>query len=205
MKIAVMGATGRTGRPLVATLLDRGHEVTALVRDPSKVAGSGITVVAGSSTDPDAMTALVAGADAVVSALGPTSKESDLHTQTAQILVDLLPAGARFVGISGAGIDVPGDQKGGRDKFVSKLLQTFGGGLAKDKATEYEVFAASDLEWTLARPPRLQDGAPTGSYYSDAHKPGRSTSLRRGDLATFLADCLEQHLFVRQAPFVSER
>ena len=151
------------------------------------------------------MTALVAGADAVVSALGPTSKESDLHTQTAQILVDLLPAGARFVGISGAGIDVPGDQKGGRDKFVSKLLQTFGGGLAKDKATEYEVFAASDLEWTLARPPRLQDGAPTGSYYSDAHKPGRSTSLRRGDLATFLADCLEQHLFVRQAPFVSER
>ena len=127
MKIAVLGATGRTGRPLVATLLDRGHEVTALVRDPSKVAGSGITVVAGSSTDPDAMTALVAGADAVVSALGPTNKESDLHTQTAQILVDLLPAGARFVGIGGAGIDVPGDQKGGRDKFVSKLLQTFGG------------------------------------------------------------------------------
>lgn len=203
MKIAVLGATGRTGQPLVATLLDRGHEVVALVRDPAKITDSRVGVVTGSSTDRDAMTQLIDGADAVVSALGPTSKESDLHTRTAQILVDLLPAHARFVGVSGAGIDVPGDQKGGRDKVVSFLIQKLGGDVVKDKPREYEVFAASELDWTLVRPPRLQDGVPTGSYYSDAHKPGKSTSIRRGDLASFLADCVEQNLYVRQAPFVS--
>lgn len=203
MKIAVLGATGRTGQPLVATLLDRGHEVTALVRDPAKLTNPAVTVITGSSTDREAMAQLVAGADAVVSALGPTSKEPDLHTRTAGILVELLPAGGRFVGISGAGIDVPGDQKGGRDKVVSFLIQKLGGEVVKDKPREYEVFAASDLQWTLVRPPRLQDGVGTGSYYSDAHKPGRSTLIRRADLASFLADCLEQNLYVRQAPFVS--
>lgn len=151
------------------------------------------------------MAQLVEGADAVVSTLGPTDKEPDLHTRTAQILVDVLPAGGRFVGVSGAGIDVPGDQKGGRDKFVSFLIQKLGGDVVKDKPREYEVFAASDLDWTLARPPRLQDGPATGSYYSDAHKPGRSTSIQRADLAAFLADCVEQGLYKRQAPFVSQR
>ena len=203
MKIAVLGATGRTGQPLVATLLERGHEVVALVRDPAKVTDPRVSVVTGSSTDRAAMTQLVAGVDAVVSALGPTAKEPDLHTKTAEILVDLLPPGSRFVGISGAGIDVPGDRKGGRDKVVSFLIQKLGGAVVKDKPREYEVFAASALEWTLARPPRLQEGPASGSYYSDAHTPGRSTSIKRADLAAFLVDCVEKGLYVRQAPFVS--
>jgi hypothetical protein len=204
MKIALIGATGRTGQPLLTTLLERGHEVVALVRDPARLTQD-VPTVTGSATDREALAALVGGVDAVASALGPTAKEPDLHTRTARLLVELLPAQSRFVGISGAGIDVPGDQKGARDKVVSFLIQRLGGDVVKDKPREYEVYAASDLDWTLARPPRLQDGPATGSYYSDAHRPGKSTSIQRGDLAAFLADCLEKNLYVRQAPFVSSR
>ena len=203
MKVAVLGATGRTGRPLVTELRRRGHDVRALVRDPAAFSVAGVDVVAGSVTYQVAMTDLLAGVDAVMSALGPTQKEPDLHTRTAQLLVNLLPSGGRFIGISGAGIDVPGDQKGTRDKVISFLIQRLGGSVVQDKPREYEVFAASQLDWTLARPPRLMDGDGTGSYYSNAHKPGRSSSIKRADLALFLCDCLDEGLYSRQAPFVS--
>ena len=205
MKVAVIGATGRTGQAMLAELLERRHDVTVLVRDPAKLGGIADTVqiVQGSSTDRAAMSELAAGTDAVLSALGPTRKEPDLHTRTATLLVEFLPAHGRFIGVSGAGIDVPGDQKGPRDKVISFMIQKLGGAVVKDKPAEYEVFAASDVDWTLVRPPRLVDGEATGKIVHDAHKPGRSSSIRRADLGRFLVTVLDQGLYVRQAPFVS--
>ena len=205
MRVAVLGATGRTGVPLVTELVRRGHDVTVVVRDPAKNTISDTRIVTASVTDRGALAAALTGVDAVVSALGPTAKEPDLHTTTARLIVDLLPSGVRFIGVSGAGIDVPGDQKGTRDKIVSFLIQKLGGAVVKDKPREYEVYASSDLHWTLARPPRLMDGPGTGRYYSDAHRPAKSSSIKRADLALFLADCLDQDLYVKQAPFVSSK
>jgi putative NADH-flavin reductase len=202
-----LGATGRTGRPLVEELLRRGHDVTVLVRDPARLGllAEQVTVVRGDSRDREALRATVAGADAVVSALGPTAKEGSLHTDTARALVEVLPAAGvkRFVGVSGAGMDVPGDRKSPSAKVVSALMQRFGGPVVKDKPAEYEVLAASDLDWTLVRPPRLLDGPATGRVEHHAHQSTRSTKIKRADLATFLADVLEQGLYVRQAPFVA--
>ncbi len=204
MKVSVIGATGRTGGFLVTDLLNNGHEVTVLVRDPAKLGevAQSVRVVTGSSTDLAALTELVNGCDAVISALGPTKKEPDLHTRTASLLTQILPPGVRFVGISGAGIDVPGDQKGPRDKAISFLIQKLGGTVVADKPKEYAVFAASELDWTLVRPPRLLDGPATGKFVHDAHRPGKSSSIRRADLAAFLVDVAEQGLYVKQAPFV---
>jgi len=208
MNVAVLGATGRTGRPLVDELLRRGHTVTALARDPAKLAelGGRVRVVTGTSTDPAALDDLLTGTDAVVSALGPSTKEATLHTDTAHALVQAMARHGvtRFIGISGAGIDVPGDTKGPRDKAISWMVKKMGGPVAADKQTEYAAYAASDLDWTLVRPPRLVDGPPTGRIYHHAHTPGRSSSLRRTDLALLLADVLDQHLYPRQAPFVAQ-
>ena len=157
MKIAVIGATGRTGRPLVAELLRRGHTITVLVRD------------------------------------------------TATVLVEAMHAARvhRFVGVSGAGIDVPGDQKSLSAKAISTAIQTLGGKVVKDKPAEHAVYAASDLDWTLVRPPRLVDGEATGRLEHDAHRSTKSTKITRTDLAGFVADVLEQDLYQRQAPFVA--
>lgn len=207
MTIAVLGSTGRTGRPLVEELVRRGHSVTALARDPATLGDlrERVRVVSGTSTDPTVLDDLLADADAVVSALGPSSKEATLHTDTAHALVAAMTRHgvARFVGVSGAGIDIHGDRKGPRDKAISWMVKRLGGAVAADKQTEYAVYASSDLDWTLVRPPRLVDGPSTGRAYHDAHTPGRSSSLRRADLAVVLADILDQHLYSRQAPFVS--
>lgn len=165
---------------------------------------SRVTVMTGSSTDLTALRKLAADAEGVISALGPTNKEPDLHTRTAHGLTELLAPGSRLFGVSGAGIDVPGDQKVTRDKAISFFIQKLGGAVAADKSREYQVFADSTLDWTLVRPPRLLDGAPTGKVIHDAHKPGRSSSIRQADLAAFLVQVAEQDLHSHQAPFVCD-
>jgi len=207
VKIAVIGATGRTGRPLVAELLRRGHTVTVLVRDPAKLGNTDqpVQMVTGDSRTRADLDRLVVGADAVVSALGPAAKETSLHTETATVLIEAMRAAGvrRFVGVSGAGIDVPGDQKSVSAKVISKAIQTLGGEVVKDKPAEHAVYAASDLAWTLVRPPRLVDGDATGRLEHDAHRSTKSTKITRADLAAFLADVVEQDLYERQAPFVA--
>jgi putative NADH-flavin reductase len=205
--VAVLGATGRTGHLVVSELLRRQHRVTVLVRDPGKLGDRAgrVRVVTGDSRDPVALTALLDGADAVVSALGPTAKEPTLHRDTATALVAVMTTAGlrRFIGISGAGIDVPGDQKVWRDRVISTLITRFGGAVVADKPAEYRVWADSGLDWTLVRPPRLRDGAATGTVEHDATRSTRSTSMRRADLAAFLVDVLEQDLYLQTAPFAA--
>lgn len=208
MRIALLGGTGRTGTLVAAEALRRGHTVRALVRDPSRLGelAERVEALRGDAADPTSLRALVAGADVVVSALGPTKEHADLHSRVATGLVAVLSETGprRFVGVSGAGIDVPGDRKSARDRVVSKLIQTLGGKAVKDKSTEYAVWAASDLEWTLVRPPRLVDGPATeGALEQDAHASARSTRMRRGDLARMLVDVVEHGRYVRQAPLVA--
>lgn len=201
MDVALIGATGRTGRLVLQELLERGHSVSVLVRDPAKLQQSGLRVVTGSATDPAAVSELVQGADAVVSALGPTAKDPDLHRRAAEVLVEALPQGARFIGISGAGISVPGDRKRLPDRLISAIVRLAGGAMAADKAEEYRIFAGSALDWTLVRPPRLLDAPATGRVASDPHTP-RHWSIPRADLARFMVEALEQHRYPRQAVFV---
>lgn len=210
MRIALIGATGRTGSLVVTDALERGHDLAVLVRDPSRLSPEPqdrMRLVVGDATDPAALRDLTSGATAVVSALGPTNKEGDLHVRVARALVAIMDASGprRFVGISGAGIDVPGDQKAVRDKVISKLIQVVGGAVVKDKPAEYEVWADSDLDWTLVRPPRLVDGSASRRLEHDAHRSTSSTKIIRADLARFLLDVAEQDLYVRQAPFVAGR
>ncbi|WP_426512934.1 NAD(P)-dependent oxidoreductase [Dactylosporangium sp. McL0621] len=75
MNVTVFGATGAIGSLTVAELLERGHEVTAYARNPQKIpaAWAGrVRVVIGEMSDTGAIDTAVAGADAVVSALGPS-------------------------------------------------------------------------------------------------------------------------------------
>ena len=209
MKLALIGATGRTGTHALAAALERGHDVTVLVRDPDKLdpkTRAAIRVVVGDSTNPRALADLLTDVDAVVSALGPTGKEGDLHTRTAGALISIMTRTGprRFVGVSGAGIDVPGDRKTITNKAISALIQLLGGNVVKDKPAEYAAWAASELDWTLVRPPRLVDGpATTRPLERDAHRSTRSTKITRADLGAFLIDVVERDLYSCQAPFVA--
>lgn len=209
MNLALLGTTGRTGTHALTTALARGHQVAVLVREPDRLpvdVRERVRGVVGDATDSAALADLLAGAEAVVSALGPVREQPDLHTRTARALVEIMSGTGprRFVGISGAGIDVPGDRKAPKDRVFSALIQRFGGDVVQDKAGELAVWATSDVDWTLVRPPRLVDGAATGAPLEhDAHRSTRSTRITRGDLGAFLIEVVEHGLYPRQAPFVA--
>ncbi len=69
MKIALIGASGRVGSRLLAELLSRGHSVTGIVRDTTKLASRpGLALKAGDATQPAQLAPLLSGHDVVISA-----------------------------------------------------------------------------------------------------------------------------------------
>ena len=78
MHVAVYGATGNSGREIVKELLLRGHSVTGVARKIDALsAQQGLTVKAGDLSNVDAIAAVIAGADAVVSAYAPPPDDTD--------------------------------------------------------------------------------------------------------------------------------
>lgn len=90
MKIAVVGASGKAGSRITQEALDRGHEVTAIVRDASKVTNSKANVV---EKDVFALTAEdLQGFDVVVNAFGAPFGQEHLHVDAGNVLIEALKA-----------------------------------------------------------------------------------------------------------------
>jgi uncharacterized protein YbjT (DUF2867 family) len=206
MDVAVLGGTGRTGRLVVSDLLAAGHRVRALVRNAT-TAPPGVQIVVGDARDPKALRDLIDGCSLVIGALGPVAKDKHLHREVAPLLIAAMREKGvqRYIGISGAGIDVPGDDKSRRDRIISTLFQKLGGDATRDKVLEYQAWADSGLDWTLVRPPRLQDGPATGSVEDHASRSPRSTKITRADLAQFIVGLVDLPRYSRQAPLVAQK
>src|ERR1035437_5394826 len=74
LKLTILGATGATGTGLPSQALAAGHEVTAVVRDPARLAGPAhprLRIVTADVMDPASIAPAIAAADAVISAVGP--------------------------------------------------------------------------------------------------------------------------------------
>lgn len=105
MKIAVLGASGPTGRQLVTQALARGHEVVALVRDPAKIAdlsAPGLSKARADVTDPSSVVDATRGADALVSGLG-VAKGGPADTLTRGARAAALAGVPRLVWLSALG------------------------------------------------------------------------------------------------------
>lgn len=202
--VTLLGASGRTGRLVAAELRRHGHSVVVVVRDADR-APEADRVVVGDVRDPGVLRQATAGVDAVVSALGPAKGEPHLHRDTATALLPVLQQQGvrRYVGVSGAGVTLAEDRKSRRDRAISAVMGVVGRAMVADKAAEIAAWQQSEVEWTLVRPPRLNDQPATGHVEHHANTSPRSTALTRADLAAFLVDCFEQDLYRRQAPLVA--
>jgi uncharacterized protein YbjT (DUF2867 family) len=204
MNIFLLGATGRTGMPLARIAIAEGHQVTAAARKQSEAAASltkmGAKVIVGSVDE--VLIQGSRGSDVVVSALAPGKDDVTLCSRVARAAVT---AGvSRFVSISGAGLDVAGDEKNFEARMVSRIVRLVGGAAVKDKSLELEILQASSIEYTLARPPRLLSGQPANRFRVEMKTGPLSSKIDREDLARFLLEAVEHPgRYARQAPFVS--
>ena len=206
MRIAVFGATGRTGVPLVEQALDRGHEVVAFARSPETVAVThdALTVVEGDAYTGESVADAVAGADAVVSVLGQTSSGSDdlLTVAGDHVLAAMADHDVRrFVTLVGAGVREPGESVSLTGRVMGVLLRLLAGDVLDDAAEHVDRVKAANLDWTVVRAPRLTDGDGTGDYRAGDVSLGFA-SIARADVARFVLDCVEDEAYVREAPKV---
>jgi putative NADH-flavin reductase len=201
MRLFVLGATGRTGVELLDLALSR-HEVTAFVRSPGKISrrDARLAVVQGDVLDADAMAAALAGHDAVISALGPAPRDAILGTTLMRdsafsTLSAMKIAKLRRLLVVSSALLFPGGSLA--VGFFRKLI----GPHVRDSTRMEELVAQSDLDWTIARPPRLVMAREAGYRAEEGRLPGglnvRSAMSWRA-VAAFLLDAAEGNIHLRR-------
>ena len=208
MRIAVFGGTGRTGRHLVEGALRDGHEVAVLVRDPGKLGVSygGLRIVEGNVLIPSSVEETVAGADAVLSALGHTkTSPKDVQARgTENIVAAMKEHGARrLVSLTGAGVKDPGDRPKLVDRVFSGLLKVLQRDVLEDAERHAEIIKGSGLDWTIVRAPRLTNGPATGEYRVGPVGENSGIKISRADVAGFMLRALADDTYVGRSPMVS--
>ncbi|GAA3110871.1 SDR family oxidoreductase [Streptomyces rectiviolaceus] len=165
----MFGATGGVGGEIVRQALAAGHEVTAVVRDPSRLsaAGAGLEVFRAGLADPEALRAAVAGRDAVLSGLGARSRaDAGIAAALTRSVVHAMEAEGvrRLVVVSAAPVGPPAERLPAVDWIVGSLVGKIFKPVYDDLRTMEAELASSATDWTSVRPPRLQDKPATGVY-----------------------------------------
>lgn len=169
MKVALLGATGFVGSALLEELLDRGHDVTAIVRNTGKLKERDhLTPVSGDVYDTTKLATLLRGHDAVISAFNPGWKNPNLYDDqvrgTISIIAAIKAAGVkRVLWVGGAGgLEIsPGvhvvDNPGMPDWVKPGSLATIN---ALDQLRK-----ESELDWSFLAPAQtLKPGERTGKF-----------------------------------------
>jgi putative NADH-flavin reductase len=201
MRLLVVGATGSLGRLAVAEAISRGHEVTALVRDPGRAnLPEPVVTVRGDVLDPASMGPAVEGQNAVVCALGTPSprQASSLLEDGTRNLVEAMKRARvpRLVCVTLLGT---ADSKRNSSALYRFVILRVLAPMVPDKENQERVVRGSGLEWVIVRPPRFTSqpgGQPRVLRSGDTRRVGH---VSRHDLARILIEAAERPDYVRQA------
>ena len=202
MKLAIFGATGKSGQALVAQALAAGHEVRALARTPAKLdAQAGLSIVAGNAADAAAVRETLVGCDAAISLLGNFNRKPNSEVSEAtRTIVSVMEAQGprRLVVVTTIGT---GDSFAPLRSPLFKLIIRFvAKEIWRDRERQEAVVRASVINWTIVRPGGLTDGTATGRWTltdSGAAQP-RKVSIARADLSAALLETVVDPMLTRQ-------
>jgi putative NADH-flavin reductase len=188
MKFLVVGATGGIGSEIVKQSLPLGHHVAALVRSPEKMKvqtgdNLNLKITKGNPLDVDDLRKALEGQDVVFSALGPTGfGPTTLFSDFARSLVNASSGmSLRVVVVSAAILFKDGGF------FPTLLGNTLLKNIRHGLANMEDILAASELDWSVVRPPQLTNGSATYNYQSQIdHLPKGKMTMSRADVADFM-------------------
>ncbi|EIT83674.1 NmrA family protein [Fictibacillus macauensis ZFHKF-1] len=185
MKIALFGATGRTGRIILKLARQEGHFVNALVRNSASLSSNDATVIIGDATNANAVMETVATSQAVISALG-TDGGTVLTEALPKIITAMKKQGiSRLITIGTAGI-LNSRLEEGKLRYESSESRRRLTRAAEEHRRVYELLAASDLDWTIVCPTYLPDGEMTKHYRVEKdYLPEDGREISTGDTAYF--------------------
>jgi len=210
-RILVIGATGGTGQELVRQALARGYEVTAFVRDPSKlkIEHQKINISKGNVLDYNSVKQAIQGHDAVLSALGhkrffyPTRILSE---GTRNILRAMEEENVhRLICETSLGIGSSVGRLGVYYTFftIPVILPFY----FWDKTRQEKLIANCNIKWCIVRPGVLTNGKKTDKYRhgTEAGSFFKTVRISRADVASFMIDQLSDDTYLGMAVGVSRK
>lgn len=170
--VLLIGATGFVGKALLNELVNRGHQVTAVVRSEGKLDDGRVESVVGDATDPDTLATLAKGKDAVISAYNPGWANPHIYEDTLEnypkILAGTKKAGVeRLLIVGGAGtlFVAPGVRLVDTGTLPQEWLP---GVRSLGEFYLNTLMNENDIDWVFLSPAanlgNLQPGTRTGSY-----------------------------------------
>ena len=191
MHLAVFGGTGNTGRHLIEQALRKGHEVTALARDPGKLpAHPYLHAVAGDVRDEHPVREVVAGAHAVLSTLGERGRTTTVCTDGIRSILHAMHGlGVRRL----LALSTHGVAESRHSNLYVRLGWKLMRGVMQDKERMESLIRASNTNWTVVRPARIVNGPHTGDYLSGtALRLGSMAKISFADLASFMLSLVKR-------------
>jgi putative NADH-flavin reductase len=203
MKIAIFGASGRTGILTVYQALGKGHQVTAFARKSSSVTiqHKNIQVIQGDILEYDKVKQAIEGQDVVISALGVESRKPTtvLSEGTRNILKAMEECKVnRIICMSSAG--VLGNDAG--FLFGKIIMPLFLKQIFLDKVRQMKLIMDTNFEWVIVRPAGLTDAPKTGKYKISMGPPV-SRRIPRADVADFMLKLMTDKQYDHKLPAIS--
>jgi putative NADH-flavin reductase len=211
MHVLIVGATGRTGRDVVAVAVAAGHRVTAFARSADRTEWpAGVTAVAADVLDPVVVDAAMVGVDAVIVVLSmvrasdspwsPILTPRDLHSRAAAVLTAAAAKHGvrRYVTLSAHGVADAAPRAGWL--FLGLVRASNIGVAYANLAIAEDIVRSSSLRWTIVRPTRLTTGRPSGRWRAAADLVTTSLDrIARADVAAFLLGVATSDDHLREA------
>ena len=203
MRVGVLGGTRGIGRALVSQLIESGHAVTVLVRNPMRLdmASDSLTVRQGDARDRAAVANLATNQDAVCSCLGinPSRAPVTLFSESTAHLLDAVRgrADTRIMAVTGVGA---GDSRGhGRFLYDRVFFPILLKKIYEDKDRQERMLATALANWTIVRPGFLTNGSKTSEYRVLTDLGGvEFGKISRADVAHFMVSELESPAYERR-------
>lgn len=204
--IAILGGSGKAGRPLVQVALQTGYRVRLLLRDPERFAqvDNRLEIIQGDARDEAALRQLLQGCHALLSTLGHPKGELTpiISPVTRQIISQMQALGiSRYVVVTsfyGTG----NEQTDEMTRKAADFMQTHFPQFMADRQHELDLLMESTLNWTCVRLPQLVQKPATGHInVNPDYLPG--SQITTSDLAHFLVSLLTSEQYIRQAPFIA--
>jgi uncharacterized protein YbjT (DUF2867 family) len=215
--LTLFGASRGIGLELLVRSLRAGHQVRALVRDPSAFntaverrglspdALARLSVVQGDALREDDVRRAVRGADAVLSALGaPARSDSRIRSEGTSVIARAMQKEGvdRIVAVSVYGV---AETRASLPFFLRYVIFPFylNKAVAEHERQE-QVLEQSGLAWTAVRPPNLVDREDDAELvHGLGVVPGMSMEVSRGEVAAFMLNAVEHNTYVYAAPAIA--
>jgi uncharacterized protein YbjT (DUF2867 family) len=206
VKVIIFGATGPTGRELVARALEKGHDVTAFARNPKGLGmeeSDGFRIVTGDVLQPKTVDHAMIGQRAVLCAIGPRAHTGIGETPTNVVsvatrhIIEAMERGGtkRLITLSSVGI---GDSRAGMFFRIFRFSKA----QFRDKERQEEAVRESSIEWVIVRPTSLVDRPARGEFRVTTNREGVPGRIARADVAAFMVDQLTSDAYLGKAPVI---